>query len=142
MFKDIKFFLVIASCFLLACHASNNKPLTIRFSADSSKILIANIDEAGMAQLKRNLPVDTSYQKLVAVLQTPTDDDSTGMEIEWPGKLSLAGDTLVYTPDTLFKKGKAYLVETILNTQFASKKEIISSEVGHRVKWQQQLLKR
>jgi hypothetical protein len=142
MFKYIKFLLLPLSCLVFACNTSNNKPLVIQFSADSSKIQFVNIDPAGLAHLKSNLGKDSAYQKLVDVLQTPINDDSISMEMEWPGKLSLLQDTLVYTPDTAFKKGQAYLVETMLNTHFANKKEIARSEVGHQIKRQQQLLLR
>ena len=142
MFKYTKLLLVIISLILLSCDTTNNKPLLINFSADSTKIVIANIDPVGLAQLKNNLKTDSMYQKLVSVLQTPADDNSTNMEIEWPGKLSMQGDSLIFMPDSAFKKGKTYLVETILNAKFASGKEILRSEVGHRIKAQQKTLRR
>ena len=142
MFKYIKIFLFIFCGFLLACNSSNDTTLRIDFSADSTKIVCSNIDPVGLLQLKKNLKTDTMYQNLLSVLQTPADNDSTSMEIEWPGKLSMQGDQLIFTPDTAFKKGKAYLVETMLNAQFASKKEILRSEVGHQIKLQQKILLR
>ena len=142
MFKYIKVFLVIFCGFLFSCNLSNNRTLKIDFSADSTTINCTNIDPAGLRQLKNNLKTDSAYQKLVSVLQTPADDDSTSMEIAWPGKLIMQGDTLVFTPDSTFKKGKTYLVETMLNTHFAIKKEVLRSEVGHTVKPQQKILVR
>jgi hypothetical protein len=142
MFKDIKLFLIIPCLLVFACKLSNHVPLQIDFSADSTKIVLSNIDPSSLHQLANNLTTDTAYQKLVAVLQTPTDDDSTSMEIEWPGKLSLVGHQLIFTPDRAFVKGKSYLVETIINAQFASKKEVLKSEVGHVVKPQQKILTR
>lgn len=131
------------SCvFLAACNGTTNNPFAIKFSADSSKIVISGIDEAALLQLQNHLSSDTSYQQLVSVLQTPMDDDSTSMEMEWPGKLSLKQKDLIFTPTQPFVKGKSYLVETIINAQFASAKDIVKSQIDHKVKSQQQLLKR
>ncbi|TCC93542.1 hypothetical protein EZ428_01870 [Pedobacter frigiditerrae] len=142
MFKYIKFLAVVICAALIACNATNSKPLSIRFSSDSNSIIIANINEAGLYQLKANINTDSNYQKLVSVLRTPAEDDSTSMEIEWPGKLSVAGDSLIFTPNFPFERKKVYLVETILNAHFASGKEIIKSKVGFKVKAQQQILQR
>lgn len=143
MFKYIKFLLVgISFWFLCSCSEPKSKPLIIAFSSDSSKIVVKNINEAGIFQLKKNMNTDSSYQQLVTVLQTPIDNDSTVMEIEWTGKLSLKDNRLIFTPDLPFIKGKAYLVETILNSQFASGEDIIRGRVGTQIKPQQKTLKR
>lgn len=142
MAKIAKCFGIILMWTLFSCSTTGDDRLTIEFSADSSKILLKNISSGGLLQLKKNLAVDSSYQKLVAVLQTPADDDSTSMELEWPGHLSLEQDQLIFSPDTPFIKGKHYLVETIINAQFGTKKEILSSDIGHRLKAQQQILLR
>jgi len=141
MFKYLKLFL-FSTCFLSQACNTTEERLSIDFSADSSAIIIANIEPSGILQLKNHLETDSAYQKLVTVLQTPADNDSTGMEIDWPGKLVLNKDQLMFTPDTPFVKGKTYLVETIVNSRFASAKEILKAEVGHAVKSQQKVLKR
>lgn len=143
MFKYIKFpASVICFCFLFSCNTTNEKPLVIVFSSDSSKIVVKGINQVGLFQLKTHINTDNAYQKLVTVLQTPADDDSTSMEVEWEGKLSLKGDELLFTPNLPFVKGKSYLVETILNTQFASGEDIIKDKIGTQIKPQQQTLKR
>lgn len=81
------------------------------------------------------------YQKILSVLETPADDDSTSMEREWPGKLIMQGENLVFRPDSPFVKGKTYLVETMLNTQFAGSGDVTRSEIGHQIKKQQKMLK-
>lgn len=143
MFKYIKFpASVICFCFLFSCNTTNEKPLVIVFSSDSSQIVVKDINQVGLFQLKSHIDTDSAYQKLVTVLQTPADDDSTSMEVEWQGNLSLKGDELLFTPNLPFLKGKTYLVETILNTQFASGEDIIKDKIGTQVKPQQQTLKR
>lgn len=122
------------------CSTANDKPLSINFSADSANILIYNIYPAGLYKIKNNIKTDTLYQKLISVLQTPADDDSASMEIEWPGNLTITGDSLVFRPDKPFVKGGHYLVETILNVTFASGEEILKADVGHKVKAQQKTL--
>lgn len=143
MFKYIKFPISIICFWLLfSCNTVNNKPVVIVFSSDSSQIVVKDINEAGLFQLKSHIDTDSAYQKLVTVLQTPADDDSTGMEVEWTGKLSLKGKEVLFTPSLPFLRGKTYLVETILNTQFASGEDIIKDRVGTKIRAQQQALKR
>lgn len=143
MFKYIKFpTITICFCVLFSCNTANNKPLVISFSSDSLQIVVKDINEAGLFQIRSHIDTDSAYQKLVTVLQTPADDDSTSMEIEWKGKLSLKGDELLFTPNSPFVKGKTYLVETILNSQFASGEDMIKDNVGTQIKPQQQTLKR
>ena len=100
MFKYIKFpASVICFYFLFSCNTTNEKPLVIVFSSDSSQIVVKDINQVGLFQLKSHIDTDSAYQKLVTVLQTPADDDSTSMEVEWKGKLSLKGDELLFTPN-------------------------------------------
>lgn len=143
MFKYIKFSIATILFFILfSCSSPEDKPLEISFSTDSTQIVVKNIDQAGLFQLKANLETDSAYQQLVSVLQTPTDDDSIGMEKEWLGKLNLNEDKLVFTPDIPFIKGKTYLVETILNAQFATGEDILKDKVGTQIRPQQKTLKR
>lgn len=141
MFKYIKL-IALLSLFLFACSPTNNKPVVIGFSTDSSAIVISAIDEASLLHLQNNLNTDSSYQNLVSVLQTPADDDSLSMEVDWPGQLSVVGKNLIFKPQSPFVKGKSYLVETMISAQFASAKDIAEAKVGYQVKAQQQVLKR
>ncbi len=142
MFKFIKLFLVLVSVVLISCNTTTNRSLLIDFSSDSTKIVISNINNEGLLRLKKGLKSDIAYQRVVAVLQTPGEDDSTSMEVEWPGKLTMQGNQLVYTPDTTFKKGRYYLVETIINSKFASAEEMLRSDVGYNLKSEQKILKK
>lgn len=144
MFKDIIKIVSISFCFSisLSCKSTENKALEIKFSKDSSTILISNIEPSSLLQLKNNLATDTSYQKLVAVLETPAENDSVSMEREWPGRLALIDDDIVFIPDSPFLKGKVYLVETVLGMKFASAVDVIRSEVGRVSKKQQIVLSR
>lgn len=143
MFKYIKFpIITICFCLLFSCNTENNKPLVISFSSDSSQIVVKDIHEVELFQIRSHIDTDSAYQKLVTVLQTPAEDDSTSMETEWPGKLTIAKDHLLFTPNVPFVKGKTYLVETILNTEFASGEDIVKGRMNVQIKPQQQILKR
>ena len=139
----LKLFSSIICVFLcLSCNHKDNKLLSIKFSADRATILISNIESAALLQLKNNIKTDTMYQKLVAVLETPADDDSVSMEREWPGKLTMIADTVVFIPDRPFLKGGTYLVETKLNMSFADIEQVIKGKMRTTMNFQQQLLKR
>ncbi len=134
--------IIICVCLWFSCKNTANKSLVIKFSTDSSTVLISNIESAALLQLKNNIKTDTMYQKLVSVLATPADDDSTSMEREWPGKLTMKEDIVVFKPDSPFLKGKTYLVETQLNMSFGDIDQVIKGKMRTTMNFQQQLLKR
>jgi hypothetical protein len=139
----LKLFLGIICVFLcLSCNTTDNKALVIKFSADSSAVVISNIEAAALLHLKNSIKTDTSYQKLVSVLETPAEDDSVSMERECPGKLVVTGDNAVFLPDSPFLKGKTYLVETQLNMSFGDIEQMIKGNVRAKMNFQQQVLKR
>ena len=127
---------------LSACNNKDKSSLLINFSADSSSIVISNIGEAALLQLKNNINTDTTYQKLVSVLETPADDDSLSMEREWPGKLVMENNEVIFKPDSVFLKGKTYLVETKLNMSFGDLDKVLKGKMSTTMSFQQQLLKR
>lgn len=142
MFKKLYYLLYLP--FFITCTSTvdNNKALAIKFNTDSSKIVISDIREAQLYQLKTNLPTDSTYQKLVTVLQTPAEDDSAALEQEIDGKLSLEGNNLIFIPNLPFSKGKSYLVQSIINSSFATRKDMVKSDIGHHLKAQSVLLQR
>jgi hypothetical protein len=142
MFKYKLPILFVLISLIFACTSKEHALLSIRFSADSSTILFSNIQPASILQLKSNIKTDTMYQKIVSVLETPSDDDSTSMERIWSGRLSMQGDALVFTPDSPFVKGKTYLVETQLNMSFGDFEQVIQGKMSKTMNFQQQLLKR
>ncbi|WP_316816883.1 hypothetical protein [Pedobacter nyackensis] len=133
------FFLVVL---LFACSSTNNKPLLIGFSADSSAIVFNDIDQAGLLQLQNLEGNDTTLNSLVSVLQTPSERDSTIKESPVDGKILVTDSCIVFTPSVPFLKGRDYLVITHLNTRFGSIKDLLKDEVVNRVRPQQQLLTR
>lgn len=135
-------FVVICIIFFTACNSSSNRVVNIKFSADSSTIIVSNIEAAALLQLKNNIKTDTMYQKLVSVLATPADDDSLSMEREWLGKLTMKSDEVVFTPDSPFLKGKTYLVQTQLNMSFADIEQVLKGQMRTTMNFQQQTLKR
>ncbi|RYG20817.1 MAG: hypothetical protein EOO07_04240 [Chitinophagaceae bacterium] len=137
-----KLTVISCCCLLFSCKNTDKKSLQIKFSSDSSTVVISNIEEAALLQLKNNIKTDTTYQKLVAVLETPADDDSVSMEREWPGKLSMKDDNVVFRPDSPFLKGKTYLIETQLNMSFADIEKVVKGQMRTNMNFQQQLLKR
>lgn len=141
-YKLSLFYAFICISMLFACNSTNNKPLLIKFSSDSSSILISNISTAGLLQLKNNINTDTTYQNLVTVLITPSEDDSVTMEKQWPGKLKMRGDELEFAPDSPFVKGKSYLVSTIINVSFANAEKVIKGGMGASLNAQEQQLQR
>lgn len=144
MIKKLKvhLYLILAAACLNACSAANNKPLSVGFSADSSKILVANIDDAGLHQLHAMGDLDSLRTPLLTVMDTPGDDDTTGREQQVPGKISLVEDVLEFSPDQPFKPGKQYLVITYLNVRFGNLQSALQGTLRNGVRPNQKLLRR
>ncbi|MGY4383512.1 hypothetical protein ACVWYN_000531 [Pedobacter sp. UYP24] len=133
---------VLMSCCLLACSSSNTKPLSIQFSADSSTIIISNIDRPGLLQLKDLNLTDSSYSELISVLQTPTELDSSIREEPIAGKYIVSDSNIVFSPKMPFVKNRTYLIITHINAKFGDAEQIVKSSLSTGIKPQEQLLKR
>ena len=127
---------------ILGCSLSNSKPLLIDFTNDSSQVKLTNIDEAGIWQLKNLQKSRDALDGLVAVLQMPSDQDTTLREQPVPGKLQFVGQTLIFQPDQPFLRGQEYLVITHLNTSFGHFGDILQGDLNTRVKPIQKVLRR
>ena len=129
------------SC-LLACSSANNKPIDIAFSADSSRIVLKNVDAAGLHQLRNTPGLDSSASLFLRVLDTPADDDSLGVEKEIDGHVRIVNEQVEFKPLKPFVKGRQYLVTTFLNTKFGNFQSVLNGTISRGVKPNQKLLKR
>jgi len=127
---------------LLACSSANNKPLLIGFSADSSAIVFNHIDQSGLLQMQTGQNADSLLHKLVSVLETPSENDSTLKESPVEGRFKLSGTNLVFIPARPFVRGRDYLVITHLNTRFGQLKDALNGGLNNRVKPVSKLLTR
>ncbi|WP_316746583.1 hypothetical protein [Pedobacter gandavensis] len=144
MFKNIVrlVMLAVVPFFLAGCSDTNNKPLSIEFSADSSSIVFREVDPRGLVALKSMENRDSVLQDLVSVLQTPSEKDSLIREEALAGSIELGDSSLVFSPIQPFVKGRAYLVMTHLNVHFAKPEEIIKGKLSYTIKPQQKVLYR
>ncbi|WP_157255409.1 hypothetical protein [Pedobacter sp. Leaf216] len=127
--------------FVLSCSNTNNKPI-IKFSVDSTSIVIKNIDEASLLQAKNAYKANIDTLNLISVLIKPGDQDSIQDELIVPGKIKIVGDSLVFSPAMPFVQGKDYLVESYLGVKFATVGNLISGTAKHNLQAQRQTLKR
>lgn len=138
MLKFISLCVFVSFC--AACSSSGNKVVQIGFSSDSTELVLSSLEGETLVKLREGLGKDSAYQNVVEVLETPGEDDSLTVERIWPGRLQMVGDELRFKPDTPFRKGKSYLVETILQAKFGEMQKILKSDLGMRVQKQQKIL--
>lgn len=143
MYKRLLKYTAISLVTIIAfsCSDTNNKPI-IKFSADSSSIVIKNIEEVSLLQVKNTMQTNPDSSHLVNVLLSPGDEDSVQTEQEIAGKLVLAGDSLIFKPQTTFLKGKNYLVESYIDAQFGNKEKLLKGTLKYKLEPQQVILKR
>lgn len=132
----------IALALFAACSAANNTPLSIRFSADSTSIVLEHIDRAGLLTLQADTGKDSLLKELVSVLHTPSERDTLGREELVKGAISLKDNTIVFTPVHPFVKGNDYLVITFVNSRFGTPEQVVKGKLNLSVKPIQQLLTR
>ena len=128
--------------FLYSCSSANNKPVLIGFSPDSTAIVFSGIDHAGLLKVRDVIHADTAYQEIISVVQTPGEDDSTGMELPFPGKVNVTDSTLVFKPLTPFIPGKSYLVVSYTNVKFGNTAMVLSQKLNSGMKPDQVMLTR
>ena len=134
--------MILWTIILNSCSSANNKPLSIAFSTDSSSIILSNIDPAGLLQVRNTPHIDTSFSAVVAVTQIPAENDTAGIELPYPGRLTITDSTLVFRPVRPFVHGQDYLIVSYLNTKFSSPEMIWSGRLNNKVKPVQKKLSR
>lgn len=117
-----------------SCSSANNKPFSVRFSADSSSIVFSGVDPAGLLVIRNTPAADTSSAGMITVLEMPAVNDTTGMERQVSGQVSATDSTVVFKPLKAFVKGRSYQVLSFLNVKFADKKMIFTSQMSQNVK--------
>lgn len=127
---------------LIGCSAANNTPIDIEFSDDSSAILLKHIDAAGLHQLRNTAELDSNASLFLRVLDTPAEDDTTGVETEIEGTVRIIDDQVEFRPVKPFVKGKHYLITTYLNTKFGNFRSVLTGSISRGVKPNQKLLRR
>lgn len=144
MVKNLVKQVVVLICpgFLFACSSANNKPLLIDFSRDSSAIVFNNIGQAGLLQLQKKPGNDSMLSSLIAVLESPSEKDSTLKELPIDGKILVTDSNIVFMPIRPFVKGRSYLVITHLSARFGAAGDLLKGEVTNRVRPQQKVLTR
>ncbi|PWS27673.1 hypothetical protein DHW03_08800 [Pedobacter yonginense] len=134
-------FIVVAAIFLFSCSNTNSKPL-IKFSGDSSSIIIKNIDEASLLQVKNAFKENPDSLNLVSVLLTPNDQDSLQIEKPIKGAFNVSGDSVIFKPAAPFVRGKSYLIESFIGVNYADARKLLTNGIKHNLQPQQQILTR
>ena len=143
MFKGIIKFLFVAWIIINVVSCTNQrKKNIIKFSADNNSIVIKNIDEASLFQVKSMWKANPDSVTFITVLLTPGDQDSLQTEEEISGKVMVIGDSIVFSPSKPFLKGKTYLVESYVGVKFADAGKLFKGSIKHNLEPQQQILTR
>lgn len=141
MFKFVKYLFVFVVLNIVSCSNKNNKPV-IKFSADSASIIIKNIDEASLFEIRKAYQNNSDSVNFISVLLTPAETDSLQDEKKIFGKVILKNDSLIFTPQQPFLKGKTYLVESYISVNFADGSKLFKGAIKHNLEPQQQMLTR
>lgn len=134
--------LLLWAFFLCSCSSANNKPIVIRFSADSTAIIFSGINPAGLLQVKNTPGIDTAYGNILSVIEVAGDNDSTKTEQPLPGKVEVTDTGVIFKPSAPFVTGKSYLVVSYLNVKFGDASMLLKGKLNSGVRSNQAILKR
>lgn len=102
----------------MSCNNPNSNLLAntieISLSADSSSILIKNIDKPIIEILTADSLSQTQWQANISVYTKTKDEDMQDLEQPLPGDYTFKENQLAFKPTNPFKKGERYLVELYL----------------------------
>ncbi|WP_316830687.1 hypothetical protein [Pedobacter aquatilis] len=142
MFKSVKYLLVFIFAINLASCSNTNKAPLIKFSEDSTSIVVKNIDEASLFEVKKAYQSNPDSLNYLSVILIPGETDHLQDEQEVSGHTVLNGDSLIFKPQVQFVKGKNYLVESYIGVSFADKRKFFKGTIKHNLEPQRQMLKR
>ena len=128
--------------FLCSCSSANNKPIVIRFSADSTAIVFSGINPSGLLQVRNSPGIDTAYDSILSVMEIAGDNDSTQIERPLPGKVEVTDSNVLFKPLVPFVSGKNYLVMSYMNVKFGDASMLLKEKLNTGVKSNQAILKR
>lgn len=131
----------IVAAFFISCSGRNNKAV-IKFSIDSTSIILNNLGEASLVQVKNVYSKNLDSSNLLSVIALPGELDSLQDEIVVKGHYLLQGDSILFKPDQPFKKNKRYLVESFIGAEFATVSKLFSGTIKQNLQPQKQILKR
>jgi hypothetical protein len=133
---------LLALSTMMGCSSEAKQELTIDFSADSTAIVVDHIDAVGLQQLRSGKFSEVDPGVLISVLDTPSEQDTTGFEKEVEGEIVVVNDHLEFRPQRPFEKGKQYQVMSYLNTRFGNLESTVKGKTSYQVKPNQKLLVR
>jgi hypothetical protein len=130
---------VLCFALLLSCAKVNNKP-EIKFSKDSTFIIIEHIKPVSLQQISYYLKENPSFNKLISVYLVAENDSLENELVD--GKMAIADKTVVFKPSQSFIRGKKYWVESYIDANFADTDNLLKLQVKTKLQPQIQLLQR
>jgi hypothetical protein len=106
--KSFALFLVVVFCVSCA-HYPKSINIAIKLIDSNKSLKISGFDKAVVTDIAQNGNED-AWQALLPVYKMPADTDMKDFQNTQPGKYQLQDSTIVFTPDTAFKKGRVYFV--------------------------------
>ncbi len=102
----------------LGCtHHSPKVDIKINLSHSNRSLTINGFDKAVIADIGRDTVNNDAWQSLLPVYKMPADTDMKDYQKAQPGNYVVADSVVIFTPDTLFKKGQSYFLRYYPHTE-------------------------
>lgn len=142
MFKPINIVFVCAFLFFFsACSNKNDQP-TIKFSIDSTAVVLKNIDKVSLLKLRNLVNEDSSIDNFFRITEIAPATNVLITDKIVPGTVKMLGDSLLFVPVDGFKSGSNYLIESYVGVEFANIGQLLRNQGQINVQPQQKILVR
>lgn len=95
------------TCLNMAC-TENHPKVQLALSKNQQSVIVSGLSATELNGMARDSMPMEAWQNLLAVTQTPPDNDTTTIEHVISGKYSIDHHLITFTPDTAFHKGQSY----------------------------------
>jgi hypothetical protein len=92
-------------------HSRENKQVALKLINDNHSIQVSGFNKMIIDDISRDTSSE-AWRSLLPVYKMPVDTDMKDFQSAQPGKYKVAGNEVIFTPDTPFRKNQEYFLRT------------------------------
>ncbi|PAW92814.1 hypothetical protein CKK33_04615 [Mucilaginibacter sp. MD40] len=111
--KLLKYFFILLLClWFTACqHGPQKRLVSLSLYNGGRSVKFTGLEQLVINEIARDTNREV-WQSLIPVYKMPADTDLKGYQPLQPGKYVIKQNSIIFTPDTPFVKGKTYFVRS------------------------------
>ena len=102
---------LLLSLFILGCTTRSNTNISISLIDSNHSLQISGFNKMIIDDISRDTSSE-AWRSLLPIYKMSVDTDMKDFQNAQPGKYKVAGNEVIFTPDTPFRKGQEYFLRT------------------------------